>query len=1386
MRLRSPVGRRTIAALAYGLLLLSCGDPSSPGSTPVARLTATPPSLQLSVGATSTIAASVLDDGGTVISDARIFWSVENPAVATVTQSGLVTGVAAGATRIALSSRGLSTIVPVTVSALPVSLVRLTPSTASVRVGATITLQAEGLDAAGAPVPGRPITWSSSALGIATVAANGTVTGISSGVATITGTIDGVTGSALVTVESVPVAAVRVSPDAGALLAGESLQLTAIATDSTGATLSGRLISWSSSAPAIASVSSTGLVNAFAAGSVTITANVEGKSGTARLTVSRVPVSSIVITPSALTLSTGRTVRLVAQSLDSLGRELAGRPITWSSDNAAVASVASDGVVTAVAPGRAEISATAEGKVGKAIIDVTPVPVASLVVAPTTLALTVGSSQQISATPRDSAGIPLTGRVVTWISGAPSVATVSQTGVVTAIGTGAALILATCEGQQATVALTVTTAPVASIAIIPSSASIVEGQGRAFIASLLDSAGNQLFGRTQVWSSSDVSIATVSQSGSVIAIAPGTVTITVAAPNAGPSGSTPSASASVTVTYAPVATASISPSAPTVTVGSSAQLTATLQGASPAVPLSPTGRTLTWSVADPLVASVSSSGVVTGIVPGNTTITLSASSPGQATPATATVPLTVASVAVARVVLAPVTGTIHVGALYARSVSAQALDAGNNVLGGRAITWSTSDPSLLSVTPSSAGSGTATITAVNAPTGGLQVIASAAGANGVVSDTLTINSDLVSVASVVVAPTAATLQPAQTQPLVATARDSAGNVIGTANGNPLGGRTPTWKSANTAVGTVNSAGVVTAVAIGSTTIDGTLGGGTPATFALTVAPVSVAAVSVSAPSTTLTVGTTVQATATARDAAGNTLSLSGRNVVWTSGSPSIASVSSSGLVSAIAQGNATISVTVDGVGPATLPITVVPPVVVPAQVATVSVSAPDSSLTPGVTVQASVVARDAQGNVLSLTGRTVVWSSSATGVASVSASGVVSAVAVGSATIGVAVDGVGPASFPLVVTPPPVASVSVTAPDSSLTTGVSVQATVVARDAAGGTLSLTGRVVSWSSSATGVATVSSTGVISAVAVGSTTIGVTVDGVGPATIALTVSPPPVASVTATAADSSLTTGTTVQATVVARDTQGAVLPLTGRTVVWSSNASGVASVTPNGVVTAVAAGNATIAVTVDGVGPATIPVSVIAVPVASVTVTPASPSLIVRGSVALTATPRDAAGNPIPNSPVTWSVSNSKGSISTTSGGSTTLTALDSGVVILSATSGGQTGRSTASIALIPVDTVESVPLSSSPSISIRAGIGRNTVESFRAMSRSAGPLSGRQFSVSSSNALLGVAAPNGSNLTDSRGRGDFELTLFAALPGAKFTVTVTVDGKSTVWQVNVR
>ncbi len=105
---------------------------------------------------------------------------------------------------------------------------------------------------------------------------------------------------------------------------------------------------------------------------------------------------------------------------------------------------------------------------------------------------------------------------------------------------------------------------------------------------------------------------------------------------------------------------------------------------------------------------------------------------------------------------------------------------------------------------------------------------------------------------------------------------------------------------------------------------------------------------------------------------------------------------------------------------------------------------------------------------------------------------------------------------------------------------------------------------------TSVATVSVAGLITAVAPGTTTIGVTVDGVGPATFVVTVAPPSVATVSITAPDSSVTAGDVVQATVVARDAGGNVLSLGGRQVIWSSSASGVATISGAGLITTVSA------------------------------------------------------------------------------------------------------------------------------------------------------------------------------------------------------------------------
>ncbi|HVT39441.1 MAG TPA: Ig-like domain-containing protein [Gemmatimonadaceae bacterium] len=175
-------------------------------------------------------------------------------------------------------------------------------------------------------------------------------------------------------------------------------------------------------------------------------------------------------------------------------------------------------------------------------------------------------------------------------------------------------------------------------------------------------------------------------------------------------------------------------------------------------------------------------------------------------------------------------------------------------------------------------------------------------------------------------------------------------------------------------------------------------------------------------------------------------------------------------------------------------------------------------------------------------------------------------------------------------TAPPVSNVVVTIATPSITLGtVGDQATAVLKDANGNVLQ--GRTVTWQSSNTTVATISATGVITTVGVGTSTITATSEGQSGGAL-LTVTSAPVATVTVTLAASSIPLGTVGdQATAVLKDAGGNVLQ--GRTVTWQSSNTAVATVSPAGVITTVAAGTSTITATSEGISGA-----------ANVTVTPA--------------------------------------------------------------------------------------------------------------------------------------------------------------------------------------
>jgi uncharacterized protein YjdB len=428
---------------------------------PVAAVNVTPPTASVVVGQTTTLSAQPVDANGAALSGRAIAWSTSNDKVATVDQSGVVIGVAAGQATITATSEGKSGTAVVTVTAVPVASVTVAPPTLSLQTGQTGTLAATTKDAAGNVLTDRIVAWTSSNTGVATVAPNGTVPTVAPGTATITATSEGKTGTSTITVTApppTPVATVAVSPSSVNLTIGGTQQITATPQDAQGNALAGRAVTWQSGNTQVATVTAAGLITAVGAGSTTVTATSEGKTGTVSVTVAAPAVGSVSVSPGSATVSVAATTQLTATVRDVSGAAMEGVSVSWASDKPLTAAVSQSGVVTGLLPGTATITATAGERSGTATITVQLAPVASVTVSPSTLSLRDRDNQRtgtLTATVKDLLGNVLTGRVVTWASSNTQVATVDQSGLVTAQNKGDATISAASEGKIGTAAVNV-------------------------------------------------------------------------------------------------------------------------------------------------------------------------------------------------------------------------------------------------------------------------------------------------------------------------------------------------------------------------------------------------------------------------------------------------------------------------------------------------------------------------------------------------------------------------------------------------------------------------------------------------------------------------------------------------------------------------------------------------------------------------------------------------------------------------------------------------------------------------------------------------------------------------------------------------------------------
>ena len=325
-----------------------------------------------------------------------------------------------------------------------------------------------------------------------------------------------------------------------------------------------------------------------------------------------VPVTGVTVT-GANTATAGDTVTLTATVAPANATD---KSVTWSTSDAAVATVNANGVVTTKKAGKVTITATSNGdktKFGSIEITVSAatVPVTSVTVAGDA-AMTVDGEQTLTAT---VAPANATDKTVTWKSSDATVATVDANGKVVAKKAGEVTITATAGGVSGTLKITVsdkapTVIPVQSVTVTGKQ-ELVEGASTTLTATVAPADATD---KTVTWKSSDESVATVDKDGVVTAKKAGTVTITATA--GGVSGTL-----DITVTAKPVETVPVTSVEVTVEAGTTVSVGKTLQATATVKPGNATNKKVTWKSSDESIATVDANGVITAKKAGKVVIT---------------------------------------------------------------------------------------------------------------------------------------------------------------------------------------------------------------------------------------------------------------------------------------------------------------------------------------------------------------------------------------------------------------------------------------------------------------------------------------------------------------------------------------------------------------------------------------------------------------------------------------------------------------------------------------------------------------------------------------------------------------------------------------------
>ena len=224
--------------------------------------------------------------------------------------------------------------------------------------------------------------------------------------------------------------------------------------------------------------------------------------------------TTVAVTPPAAVLTiVGDTTRFVAEVQDQNGDVMASAAIAWSSSDPSVASVDAAGLATAVDTGTVTVTATSGSASGGAQLAVEEPVATTLAVKPDSVTLAaLDDTVRLTAEVLDQAGRPMPGLPVAWASGDTLVATVDSTGLVAAVGNGAAAVAVT-SGEASGMAAVAVMQSAGSVTVSPSATTIGPGDTLRLVAEAFDANGHPATAARVAWFSDDASIATVDTSG---------------------------------------------------------------------------------------------------------------------------------------------------------------------------------------------------------------------------------------------------------------------------------------------------------------------------------------------------------------------------------------------------------------------------------------------------------------------------------------------------------------------------------------------------------------------------------------------------------------------------------------------------------------------------------------------------------------------------------------------------------------------------------------------------------------------------------------------------------------------------------------------------------